>query len=108
MTVFFDSPLNAGSVVVSVDGQSVATVPFDFTRKVVFGIKRKGSGKVKRVVIIPAGPHTVGVQLNDVDRGLVGESTFDVVLDGGSDWTLRVNLADEEGTPEFDLVRAAG
>jgi hypothetical protein len=108
ITVFFDSPINAGSVEVSLDGRAIATIPFDFTRKAMFGIKRKGSGRVKRVVVVPAGRHTVGVRLVDTEAGPRGDATFSEALAGGSDWTLRVDLADREGTPAFALVHSAG
>ena len=41
ITLFFNSPISEGTVIVSTDGAVMETVPFNFTRKK-FGIKRKG------------------------------------------------------------------
>jgi hypothetical protein len=108
ITVFFNSPLNAGSLVVTVDGQSLAEVPFDFTRKGLLGIKRKGTGQVKRVLLVPSGRHTVGIQLNEAERGSIGEATFTESLTAGSDWTLRTDLPEGAAVASFYLVKAAG
>jgi hypothetical protein len=108
ITVFFNSPINAGALVVTLDGETLADVPFDFTRKGLLGIKRKGSGQVKRVLLVPSGQHTIGIQLLDADRGAVGEATFTEALRAGTDWTLRTDLPDEEQSPRFFLVKATG
>jgi len=109
LTLFFNSPINAGSVLVTVDGQTVADIAFDFTDKGLLGIKRKGTGKVKRVLLSPSGRHTVGVELRDPERGSLGAASFTEVLPGGSDWTLRIDLPSKKA-PEasFYLVRATG
>jgi tRNA A-37 threonylcarbamoyl transferase component Bud32 len=109
VTVFFDSPINAGSVVVTVDGQRVGDIPFDFTEKGLLGIRRKGAGKVKRVLMVAAGRRSIGIELVDTERGSLGAASFTEVLPGGSDWALRVNLPSKK-TPEADffLVRSAG
>jgi hypothetical protein len=108
ITVFFNSPLNAGTLVVTLDGETLADVTFDFTRKGLLGIKRKGSGQVKRVLLVPSGKHTVGIHLLDAAGGALGEAAFTEVLRAGTDWTLRTDLPDEGQSPRFFLVKATG
>ncbi len=106
VTVFFNSPLNAGTVRVTIDDESIAEVPFDFSERGFLGIRRKGTGVVKRVVLIPSGTRRVGVELLDPDGRSLGVRHFDERLAAGSDWTLRVDMPDDDATPGFYLVRA--
>jgi len=108
VTVFFNSPINAGSLVVTLDEETLAQIPFDFTRRGVFGIKRRGSGQVKRVLLTPSGRHTLGIQLADTNRGSLGYRTFTEELDPGSDWTLRIDFPKGASKATFYLVRASG
>ena len=108
LTVAFNSPINAGSVVVTVDGEIAGEVDFDFTRRGFLGMKRAGSGPVKRVMLVPAGRHRVTVVLTDAERGELGRQVFDRSLPGGSDWTVRVDLPDRNRGPSFFLVRVSG
>ncbi len=106
ITVFFNSPLNAGTVLVTMDGQTLSQIPFDFTRKGFLGIKKRGTGQVRQSMVIPSGRHTLGVQLSDAQRGPLGFSSFTEEFPAGSTWTLRVDLPDARSEPAFFLVRA--
>ncbi len=68
------------------------------------GIKRRGTGVVKRVLLTPSGRQTIGVQLREERRGLIGARSFQVVLAPGSDWTLKVDLPGKDADANFFLV----
>ncbi len=107
ITVNFDSPLSEGSLVVTLNGESLTDVPFDFTTSTFLGLKKKGRGTVRRVVLTPSGQHTIGIQLRHPKRGLLGSATFDRRLEPDSSWTLRVDLPTEKADPNFFLVKPA-
>jgi len=107
ITVTFDSPISEGSVAVTLDGESLADVPFDFSTSSFLGIKKKGRGTVRRVILTPSGSHTVGVELREKKRGVLGSSTFVRDLEPDSEWTLRVDLPGEKAQPNFFLVKSA-
>ncbi len=107
ITVFFDSPISEGSVAVTFDGESLADVPFDFTSGAFLGFKKKGRGTVRRVILTPSGNHTIGVELRDERRGVLGSSDFARVLEPDSEWTLRIDLPKEKAQPNFFLVKSA-
>ncbi len=107
VTLTFDSPINSGAVVVTLNGESLAEVPFDFSTKGFLGLKRKGRGVVKRVILTPSGQHVVGVQLVGDKRQALGSASFRRELIPDSRWALRVNLHNPQGTPDFSLVKAA-
>jgi tRNA A-37 threonylcarbamoyl transferase component Bud32 len=106
VTLSFDSPINSGAILVTLDGESLAEVPFEFSSKGFLGIKRKGRGAVKRVILTPSGQHVVGVQLVGAKRQALGSASFTRELSPDSRWTLRVNLPNPQGTPDFVLVKA--
>jgi len=106
VTLFFNSPINAGSLLVTIDGKTLAQVSFDFTRRGMLGIKRKGTGQVKRVMLTPSGTHTIGVQLTDAETGPRGFGSFREQLVKDSDWTLRVDLPKDAEEASFFLIRA--
>ena len=106
LTVFFRSPLSTGSVVVSVEGASRHEIPFDFSERTLFGLRtRKGTGTVKDVFTLPAGERVVTAQVVGAERGLLGTATFRRTLRPGSDWTLRIDMADVDSRPGFVLVQ---
>jgi hypothetical protein len=107
LTVYFNSPLNAGSIVVVVDGETLSEIPFDHTRHGFLGIRREGSGIVKRVLLIPSGAREVTVTLNGEKSGTIGTKTFRESLSAGSDWTLRIDQADRSSPASFFLVRTS-
>jgi hypothetical protein len=105
ITLFFESPVNAGAVRVSCGGELVGEVPFDFTRRVL-GIKRKGKGTIKKVMLIPSGRQTLEVELVENELGSRGNASLPKVFPGGSDWTLRITMASEEAEAAFELVQS--
>ena len=105
ITLYFDSPLNVGNVTVTLDGELLAEVPFSFSKSGFLGLKRKGTGTVKRVILTPSGRHTIGVRLTDANRRPVGSAEFKRNLSAGSDWTLRIDLPEKRAEPNFYLVQ---
>jgi len=106
ITLTFDSPITSGAVSVTLDGESLADVPFDFTSTGFLGFKRKGRGTIRRVILTPSGRHAVGVQLVGSKLGAIGSASFDRDLAPNSHWTLRVDLPDDRSEPNFFLVKA--
>ncbi len=107
LTLYFNSPLNAGTMIVSVDGASLGRVPFDFTRKGFLGLKKKGAGQVKQTFTVPAGSHSIDIELVAGEQGPVGSASFTRNMPSGSAWTLRVDMPGAGDHPSFFLVRAA-
>ncbi len=104
ITVVFNSPLNAGVLTVTLNDTVLAEIPFDFTSAGFMGIRRRGTGTVKRVLVAPSGQQRVGIQLRDPRRGLIGSGSFQRGLGAGSDWTLRVDLPAADAAVSFYLV----
>ena len=90
----------------TLDGAALADLPFDFTKKGMLGMKKKGTGQVKRVVLAPSGRHTVGAQLVGTEEGNLGSAEITKVLPAGSDWTLRVDLPEGASEASFYLVKS--
>ncbi len=107
VTLSFDSPISSGAVAITLDGETLAEVPFDFSSKGVLGFKRKGSGTVRRVILTPSGTYEVGVQLFGEERSLLGAKSFKKTLAPESRWTLRVDLPGKRSDPGFFLVQSA-
>jgi len=107
ITVTFDSPISEGSIAVTLDGESLADVPFDFSREAFLGFKKKGRGTVRRVILTPSGSHTIGVELRESKRGVLGSSEFVRDLEPDSAWTLRIDLPGEKAQPNFFFVKPA-
>jgi predicted Ser/Thr protein kinase len=108
ITVYFSSPINAGNLLVTLDGETLGLIPFDFTRSGFLGLKRRGSGQVRRILLAPSGEHAIGVRLTDAERGAIGSQLFHVDLTAGSDWTLRADLPEGAAAASFYLVKASG
>jgi len=106
ITLTFDSPISSGAVSVTLDGESLVDVPFNFSSTGFLGFKRKGRGTLKRVILTPSGRHTVGVQLVGSKQGAIGSASFDRDLAPDSHWTLRVDLPDKSSELNFFLVKA--
>ncbi|MGD9253393.1 MAG: hypothetical protein PVG92_05625 [Holophagae bacterium] len=85
----------------------MAEVPFDFSTKGLLGIKRKGTGSVKRVILTPSGRNRIGVQLVDEKRGLLGGKSFEKVMLPDSQWSLRIDQPAANASPSFYLVQSA-
>ncbi|MGD9253581.1 MAG: protein kinase [Holophagae bacterium] len=107
VTLSFDSPISTGLVAITLDGESLAEVPFDFSTKGILGIKRKGRGTVRRVILTPSGAHEIGVQLFDERQGSLGSKTFTKDFTPESRWTLRIDLPNSRSMPGFFLVQSA-
>jgi serine/threonine protein kinase len=106
VTLSFDSPISSGTVAITLDGESLAEVPFDFSTKGFLGVKRKGRGTVRRVILTPSGTHEVGVQLFGEERNLLGAKSFRKTLAPESRWTLRIDLPSGRAEPGFFLVQS--
>jgi serine/threonine protein kinase len=107
VTVFFSSPIPAGVITISTDGDQFERVPFDFTKKGFLGIKRSGGGTVREVVMLPSGQQRITVTLHDGEGKLLGSSAFQPVLAPGSDWTLRIDLPSKSSRASIFLVEAS-
>jgi hypothetical protein len=107
ITVHFNSPISEGDITVTRNDAVLDHIPFEFSRKNMLGIKRRGTGVVKRVLLTPSGQQTIGVQLRGERRGLIGSRSFRVVLSPGSDWTLRVDLPAADADANFFLVETS-
>jgi len=102
----FDSPLNSGHLTVTLDGESLEEIPFDFSRKGLLGIKRKGTGALRRTLIAPSGHHTIGIKLFSEKLGTPAEASFEENLVAGSQWSLRTDLPSVKARPSFFLIRS--
>jgi len=87
------------------DGESLEEVPFDFSRKGLLGIRRKGTGTVKRTLIAPSGRHVVTIRLSSPQLKALAETSFDENLRAGSLWSLKTDMSSEKATPSFSLHR---
>jgi hypothetical protein len=108
VTISFSSPIGSGIIVVMVDGAAVAEIPFDFGAKGFLGMRRSGTGTVKRVILLPAGRHTIRATLHDGEGKLLGSQAFERELPAGSDWTLRFDLPSKNAAATVFLVRVTG
>ncbi len=106
LALYFNSPINAGKVVVTLDEETLIDQPFDFTRRVFLGFKKKGTGLVQKTVLTPSGTHHITVRLTDRERGPLGSASFTRTFEAGSSWTLRIELAKGSSQPSFYLVHA--
>jgi hypothetical protein len=107
ITVTFNSPISTGRIAVTLGDESLADVPFDFSTKGLLGVKRKGTGSVKRVILTPSGLHRIGVQLVDEQRGVLGGKSFETEMLPDSRWSLRIDQPAANASPSFYLVQSA-
>jgi serine/threonine-protein kinase len=107
LTVYYNSPINAGAITVAVDGETLAEILFDHTKKGFLGLKVEGEGMVKRVLVAPAGQRTVVVTLSDRKRGVIGSRTFNENLPADSGWTLKIDQPGAAAEPTFYLVKTS-
>jgi len=107
VTVYYNCPVNAGSVMVAVDGETVSEIVFDHTKKGFLGLKMEGKGTVKRVLLVPSGNSTLSVTLSDRKRGVIGSRSFSQRLPKDSEWTLRIDQPKSEADPSFFLVQTS-
>jgi hypothetical protein len=107
IVVYYDSPINAGSITVAVDGETISDIRFDHTKKGFLGIKMEGQGTIKRVILAPSGARSVAVTLTDRKRGVIGSRTFTTTLDKDSEWTIRIDQPKSSVDPSFSLIRTS-
>jgi serine/threonine protein kinase len=108
VTISFSSPISSGIILVMVDGAAAAEIPFDFGAKGFLGMRRSGTGTVKRVILLPAGRHAISATLHDGEGKLLGSQAFERELPAGSDWTLRFDLPAKDAAATVFLVRVSG
>ena len=107
ITVYYNCPINAGSVTIAIDGETLAEIPFDHTKKGFLGLKTEGSGTIKRVLLAPSGRREVAVTITDRKRGVVGSKTFHETLIKNTEWTLKIDQAKSSAEASFLLVRTS-
>ena len=108
ITVSFSSPIQNGMIVVTLDGSTLAEIPFEFDTKGFLGCRKKGSGLVKKVLLAPSGRHTIGATLSDGAGAVIGSASFERQLLTGTDWTLRFDLPAKDARANVYLVKAGG
>jgi serine/threonine-protein kinase len=102
--VRFDSPINAGSLTLTCDGEPLEPIPFDFTDERTALPDREGTGQVTATRMIPSGRHQIGIELIGAERGHLGNRTFTGNFKIGSRWSMRVMLAPGSPRASFHLV----
>ncbi|MEE4273158.1 MAG: protein kinase [Thermoanaerobaculales bacterium] len=107
VNVYYNCPINAGTVRVASDGETVAEIPFDHTKKGFLGIKMEGRGTVKRVLLVPSGDRSLTVTVIDRKRGVLGSRGFTETLPRDSDWTLRIDQPKADAEPSFFFVKTS-
>ena len=107
ITVYYVCPINAGSITVAVDGETISDIRFDHTKKGFLGIKMEGQGTIKRVILAPSGTRSVAVTLSDRKRGVIGSRTFTTTLAKDSEWTIRIDQPKSSADPSFSLIRTS-
>ena len=100
----FDSPINAGTINLSCDGEPLEPVSFDFTEERKLLADREGTGQVTATRMIPSGRHTIDVELIGAERGHLGSRSLTGNFKAGSRWSLRINLAPGSSRASFHLV----
>jgi hypothetical protein len=101
LLVKFQSPLQEGKVALILDDAPFQEIPFDFKKGSM--LDRSEGGRLKEVLQVPAGRHTIKACLYAKGQ-LLGEKTFSEYLDPDTAWTLRINLSSKDSAPGFFLV----
>jgi len=100
----YNSPLNSGLISITVDGEALTEIHFDFTKKGFLGIKKKGSGLVRKSLVLPSGHHKVGIFLTSPDLPRAARKVFETDFGVESHWNLRIDQPKTESTPSFFLL----
>ena len=109
LELYFNCPLSAGLVTVSLDGQDLAEKRFDFRTKGFLGIiKKKGAGVIDDSFKVKAGDHSVVVRLADGSGSLLGEQTLPANFAGGGRYVLKIEMSGEQAVPHFSLTAVRG
>jgi serine/threonine protein kinase len=107
ITVYYNCPINAGSVIIAVDGETIADIPFDHTKKGFLGLKTEGTGIIKRVLLAPSGARKVAVTITDAKRGVTASQTFTKTLPKDSEWVLKIDQPKSSSKASLSLVRTS-
>lgn len=100
----YNSPLNSGLISITVDAQPLTEISFDFTRKGFLGIKKKGTGLVRKNLVVPSGSHSIGLFLTSPDLSKPARKIFDLTLSANSRWNLRIDQPKPTSAPSFFLL----
>jgi len=107
ITVYYNCPINAGTVTIAVDGETTVEIPFDHTKKGFLGLKTEGRGTIKRVFLVPSGKRSVAVTITDQKRGVIGSKTFQETMFSDSEWALRIDQPKRSSEVTLFLVRTS-
>lgn len=100
----YNSPLNSGLISITVDGEALTEINFDFTTRGFLGLKKKGSGLVKKSFVIPSGRHKIGIFLTSPDLSKPGRREFAQDFPAESRWNLRIDQPAPGSVPSFYLL----
>jgi len=104
ISLHYDAPLNSGLISITIDGEPLTEINFDFTKKGIFGIKRKGTGKIEKRLTLPSGKHKIGIFLTSPDMPKPSRKVFDKDLPPKSRWNLRIDQPSPGRAPSFYLL----
>jgi serine/threonine-protein kinase len=108
ISVDFVSPLGRGRLELILDGDPLEHISWDFSRKIVLGITRKGKGVVKGQVQVRPGRHELKVRLLSDSDTTVGEAAFEEDFAPDSRWLLTVDMPKRKSEPSFKLRLSEG
>ena len=107
ITVYYNCPINAGTVTIAVDGETTVEIPFDHTKKGFLGLKTEGRGTIKRVFLVPSGKRSVAVTITDQKRGVIVSKTFQETMLSDSEWALRIDQPKRSSEVSLFLIRTS-
>jgi len=104
IALHYDAPLNSGLISITIDGEPLTEINFDFTKKGFLGIKKKGTGKIEKRLTLPSGKHKIGIFLTSPDMPKPSRKVFDKDLPPKSRWNLRIDQPSPGSAPSFYLL----
>ncbi|MGE5234833.1 MAG: protein kinase domain-containing protein [Acidobacteriota bacterium] len=102
--LYFDSPLPAGRIELTLDGSILASERFDFARDAFMGLARRSSGLIRRSWPIAVGDHRLTVALSDSSGRLLREESFTLTIRPDQGFLIRIEMRDPAATPTFILA----
>lgn len=109
LEVYFNSPLSAGAVELSLDGEPLGHKPFDFSQKGFLGLgRKKGSGVFKDAFSVRAGTRTVTVRLLGEGGAVLGAQSLPAWFAPNSRHVLKIEMESESAVPRFTLTALGG
>ncbi len=99
--LIFDSPMAAGRFDFWLDDEPLDAVEFAFKKKM---FAKGESTRVERTISVPPGRHSLTLSLEDGDERSLGLFSFDERFDGGSRWTIRVDMPRPDSKPNAFLI----